>query len=149
LKDAGEALIAEIKSDTEILLSKPFSEEKAITLLTNVNGAGERIGTEFRFMPHVDQSKMFDAVVKRLSKNQAVGIFPEGGSHDRSEMLPLKAGVCIMALETLIKFPGTKLKIIPTGLHYFNCDKVSFHAYYSFGLVLSWNTEKPLKFQLS
>jgi glycerol-3-phosphate O-acyltransferase / dihydroxyacetone phosphate acyltransferase len=59
-----------------------------------------------------------------LARNGAVGIFPEGGSHDRPEMLPLKAGVAIMALETLKKFPGTKLKIVPTGLHYFNADKV-------------------------
>ena len=53
-----------------------------------------------------------------------VGIFPEGGSHDRPEMLPLQAGVAIMALETLSKFPGAKLKIVPVGLHYFNADKV-------------------------
>lgn len=28
----------------------------------------------------------------------SIGIFPEGGSHDRSELLPLKAGVALMAL---------------------------------------------------
>jgi glycerol-3-phosphate O-acyltransferase/dihydroxyacetone phosphate acyltransferase len=105
-------------------LSKPFEGDAAITMLSTVDENGNPVGIKFKYMPSVDQSKMFEAVVKRLARNGAVGIFPEGGSHDRPEMLPLKAGVAIMALETLMKFPGTKLKIIPTGLHYFNADKV-------------------------
>lgn len=28
-----------------------------------------------------------------------MGIFPEGGSHDRTDLLPLKAGVAVIALE--------------------------------------------------
>lgn len=56
-----------------------------------------------------------------------------GGSHDRSEMLPLKAGFAIMALETLATFPGTKLRIIPTGLHYFNGDKFRSRAVVEYG----------------
>ncbi len=124
-KGAGEAVVSEVVTDTELLLNKPFEGEAAITLLSSTDESGKPVGTPFKHMPSVDQSKMFEAVVKRLSRNGAVGIFPEGGSHDRSEMLPLKAGVAIMALETLCKFPGTKLRIIPTGLHYFNADKVS------------------------
>ena len=123
-KGSGDAVVAEVISDTEIVLQKPFEGDAAITMLTITDKDGNFVGTAFKHMPSVDQSKMFDAVVKRLARNGVVGIFPEGGSHDRSEMLPLKAGVAIMALETLSKFPGTKLKIVPTGLHYFNADKV-------------------------
>jgi glycerol-3-phosphate O-acyltransferase/dihydroxyacetone phosphate acyltransferase len=44
----------------------------------------------FRVMPHVDQSAMFAAVHDALFAGKAVGIFPEGGSHDRPSLLPLK-----------------------------------------------------------
>jgi glycerol-3-phosphate O-acyltransferase/dihydroxyacetone phosphate acyltransferase len=123
-KDVGSSTISTIISDTELLLSKEFEGDKAKALLEQVDTQGNRIGTMYTVTPHVDQSKMFTEVVKRLSRNSAVGIFPEGGSHDRPEMLPLKAGVSVMALETLAKFPGTKLKIVPVGLHYFHADKV-------------------------
>ena len=58
-------------------------------------------------------------VFKRLSERGAVGIFPEGGSHDRTELLPLKAGFTIMALGTLARHPDLPLYIVPTGLYYF------------------------------
>lgn len=32
-------------------------------------------------------------------KNEVIGIFPEGGSHDRTEMLPVKPGACIFIYE--------------------------------------------------
>ncbi|KAJ3270588.1 hypothetical protein HDV01_007684 [Terramyces sp. JEL0728] len=117
-----ETMIAEVISDSVLLLQKPFKPDTFAELKK------QRI--EFKITPHVDQGKMFDEVVKRLSKDGAVGIFPEGGSHDRSEMLPLKAG---MALETLVKFPGTKLKIIPVGLHYFHADKFRSRAVIEYG----------------
>jgi glycerol-3-phosphate O-acyltransferase/dihydroxyacetone phosphate acyltransferase len=83
-KGAGEAMISAIVSDTEVLLAKPFEGDAASALLDQVDENGMRIGTSYKFTPHVDQSKMFSEVVNRLAKNQAVGIFPEGGSHDRS-----------------------------------------------------------------
>jgi hypothetical protein len=46
-------------------------------------------------------------------------LFPEGGSHDRTELLPLKAGFAIMALGTVAAHPGAPLFIVPTGLYYF------------------------------
>ena len=61
-------------------------------------------------------------VFKRLSAGGAVGIFPEGGSHDRTEMLPLKAGFTIMALGAMARSPGLRLHIVPTGLYYFRPD---------------------------
>lgn len=48
-----------------------------------------------------------------------MGIFPEGGSHDRTELLPLKAGVSIMALGSLARFKDMKLNIVSCGLKYF------------------------------
>jgi glycerol-3-phosphate O-acyltransferase/dihydroxyacetone phosphate acyltransferase len=126
-------MVHEIISDTELLLAKPFTNDIAVTLLESVDENGEPKGTRYTITPYVDQSQMFKSVVQRLTKNQAVGIFPEGGSHDRSELLPLKAGVAVMALETLSKFPGVKLKVIPAGLHYFHSDTFRSRSVIEYG----------------
>lgn len=47
-----------------------------------------------------------------------IGIFPEGGSHDRPELLPIKAGICIMALGAKEKY-DIMPKIIAVGLNYY------------------------------
>lgn len=41
---------------------------------------------------------MYRHVYQRLKEGGIIGIFPEGGSHDRPDLLPLKAGVSIIAL---------------------------------------------------
>ncbi len=64
-----------------------------------------------KLAPYTDQTKVYEAVFDRLRSGGCVGIFPEGGSHDRTELLPLKAGVAIMALGALAESPdcGPKL----------------------------------------
>jgi len=52
-----------------------------------------------------------------------LAIFPEGGSHDRTELLPLKAGVTIMALGALAQHPNLNISIVAVGLKYFNPRK--------------------------
>jgi len=47
---------------------------------------------------------MYEEVWKALNSNSCIGIFPEGGSHDRTDLLPLKAGICIMALGAMQKY---------------------------------------------
>jgi len=69
-------------------------------------------------LPKLDQSFMYDAVWARLKEGGCVGIFPEGGSHDRTQMLPLKAGVCIMALGAMTK-NCKPVRIVPCGFNYF------------------------------
>jgi glycerol-3-phosphate O-acyltransferase/dihydroxyacetone phosphate acyltransferase len=44
----------------------------------------------FKIAPHVDQTAVYHEVYRYLNNNECITIFPEGGSHDRSEMLPLK-----------------------------------------------------------
>lgn len=58
-----------------------------------------------------------------MINGQSIGIFPEGGSHDRSEMLPIKAGVSIMALGAMAKDPTANISIIACGLKYFKPHK--------------------------
>lgn len=65
---------------------------------------------------------MYTSVWNVLKNNGCVGIFPEGGSHDRTELLPLKAGVCIMALGAMAKY-NSPVKIVTVGLNYFRGHK--------------------------
>ncbi len=87
----------------------------------------------YKIIPKIDQSLMFEKVTHRLCQGDCVGIFPEGGSHDRSEMLPLKPGAAIMALSTLYEHPLLPLSIIPCGLNYFNADKFRSRAVIEYG----------------
>lgn len=90
--------VAEVINHNELLLSREFSSDASITLLTSTDKSGNFVGTEYKITPHVDQSSMFNEVVSRLVKRGAIGIFPEGGSHDRPNMLPLKPGVSMMVI---------------------------------------------------
>lgn len=83
-KDVGVSAVVEIISDTELVIKKEFKDLKAIEMLTAPEGS------KFKCMPHMDQSNVYKTVFERLNAGHCVGIFPEGGSHDRAEMLPLK-----------------------------------------------------------
>lgn len=101
---AANSEILEIHGNEEIRLKKEFKGDVAIGQLTgkregngevhSENGGAEKApdfeGTSYKTAPKVDQSKVYDAVFERLQAGGCVGIFPEGGSHDRTELLPLK-----------------------------------------------------------
>ncbi|RMZ88491.1 hypothetical protein DV736_g4280, partial [Chaetothyriales sp. CBS 134916] len=137
--------IKEIISSTELRLKKPFKTPEAIQLLT-ATGSGEDAegpggqqgskGCSFKVAPHVDQSRVYDAVFEDLDAGGCVGIFPEGGSHDRPDLLPIKPGVAIMALGALANNPDCGLKVIPIGMNYFHAHKFRSRAVIEFGLPI-------------
>jgi glycerol-3-phosphate O-acyltransferase / dihydroxyacetone phosphate acyltransferase len=97
--NTGTADIADILGPTEIRLKKEFKGDDAIKQLTGVKEISDYSslkladgyeGTKFKTAPKVDQSKAYDAVFRSLDGGGCVCIFPEGGSHDRTELLPLK-----------------------------------------------------------
>ncbi|RMD44195.1 hypothetical protein DV735_g1020, partial [Chaetothyriales sp. CBS 134920] len=140
-KRANQAPSAEIKeiiSSTELRLKKPFKTPQAIELLTATDYAddNEVTGCSFKVAPHVDQSKVYNAVFDELDVGGCVGIFPEGGSHDRPDLLPIKPGVAIMALGALANNPDCGLKIIPIGMNYFHAHKFRSRAVIEFGLPI-------------
>lgn len=55
------------------------------------------------------------------------GIFPEGGSHDRTELLPLKPGVAIMALRAALE-GAEDILVVPLGLNYYQANKILSRA---------------------
>lgn len=134
--------IAEILSSTEIRLKKPFKTPEALQSLAGAAGAGDKAtedkgdedrGCSFKVAPFVDQTKVYNAVFQELDAGGCIGIFPEGGSHDRPDLLPLKAGVAIMALGAEANHPGCGVKIIPIGMNYFHAHKFRSRAVIEFG----------------
>lgn len=108
--EAANTEIKEIVSAEEIRVKKPFKGPAALAQLTgqeiydadgNVREdvgirkpEGDFKGIKFSAAPHVDQSSVYNAVFKKLREGGCIGIFPEGGSHDRTELLPLKGETC-------------------------------------------------------
>lgn len=148
---AANADIQEVLGPEELRLRKGFKGPIAVRQLTgrddidedgnftnrSLNGVAPGFeGTPFKTAPKVDQTKVYNAVFDRLKAGGAVGIFPEGGSHDRTELLPLKAGVAIMALGALATDPDCGLKIVPCGMNYFHAHKFRSRAVVEFGSPL-------------
>ncbi|CAK7209900.1 Glycerol-3-phosphate/dihydroxyacetone phosphate acyltransferase [Sporothrix curviconia] len=146
--------IAKILGPDKLRLKRPFSGRTAIVQLTGCDASAidedgnfinkEAVakegglapgytGTKFKLAAHIDQTKVYHAVFNRLRNGGCVGIFPEGGSHDRTGLLPLKAGVAIMALGTLADSPDCGLKIVPVGMNYFHAHKFRSRAVVEFG----------------
>ncbi|KIV97855.1 hypothetical protein PV10_01559 [Exophiala mesophila] len=135
--------IAEIISPTELRLKKPFKTPEALESLnrngpesgsdTPGRGSNGSRGCKFSVAPFVDQTKVYNSVFEELDDGGCIGIFPEGGSHDRPDLLPLKAGVAIMALGALANNPDCGVKIIPIGMNYFHAHKFRSRAVIEFG----------------
>lgn len=105
---AANAEISVVHSAEEIRLKKEFKGEVPLHQLTGRKAPSVAVqidsekskgdsnllqtfsGSSFKTAPKVDQSMVYDAVFERLETGGCVGIFPEGGSHDRTELLPLK-----------------------------------------------------------
>ncbi|KAL3479106.1 hypothetical protein BJX99DRAFT_223078 [Aspergillus californicus] len=128
--------IAEIRGPEELVLKKPFTHKDALFQLTGRHDVADNVdfkGSKFKVAPHVDQSAVYEAVFGRLHAGGCIGIFPEGGSHDRSDLLPLKPGVALMALGTLAENPDCGLTIVPCGMNYFHAHKFRSRAVIEFG----------------
>lgn len=124
-ENCGEAVVAKIVSNTELHIVAPVTHDIGRALLQLTDKTGTVVGTSYRTIPYLDRAGMYSGVADRLMSGGAVGVFPEGGSHDRTEMLPMAPGAALMAFETLVKSPNTKVRIVPCGLYYFHSDKVS------------------------
>lgn len=148
--------IAEIHGPEEIRVKRPFKTRLAVFQLTardDIDESGNFTnkelkgikdgysGTPYKLAPHIDQTKVYEAVFDRLRSGGCVGIFPEGGSHDRTGLLPLKAGVAIMALGALADSPEVDLKIVPVGMNYFHAHKFRSRAVVEFGQPMEIPTE--------
>lgn len=135
------AEIVEVVSDTEMRLKGEFRSESGKGTSRVREKLAERraegtAGLPFKILPFINQQEMYRGVYQRLKEGGCIGIFPEGGSHDRTDLLPLKAGVSIMALGAMANDPTVKVKIVPVGLYYFHAHRFRSRAVVEFGTAL-------------
>ncbi|KAF8077978.1 glycerol-3-phosphate O-acyltransferase [Lyophyllum atratum] len=135
------AEVSEVISDTELRIKREFGGESGkgtVRVRERVSELRQEgtMGLEFKKLPFVDQQEMYRHVYKCLNEGGSMGIFPEGGSHDRTDLLPLKAGVSIMALGAMANDPNLRVKIVPVGLSYFHAHRFRSRAVVEFGSAL-------------
>lgn len=86
----------------------------------------------YDILPRIDQKDVFKNVLEKLASGGTIGVFPEGGSHDRTDLLPLKVGVALIAYSELEK-DGINVPIVPVGLNYFRAHRFRGKATVEFG----------------
>ncbi|SAM02322.1 hypothetical protein [Absidia glauca] len=124
-KNTGKFQVVRVLSDTELEVKKwmdtsaPQQTNKIVSLLTKSEG------TAYKCIPHVEQDSVYERVYDELNNGECITIFPEGGSHDRAEMLPFKGAMA--------KYPGLDVKIVPCGLNYFHAHRFRSRAVIEFG----------------
>jgi len=97
-------------------------------------------GVTFDVLPRVDQSVMFRSVFDALKDGRCIGIFPEGGSHDRTDLLPLQAGVALMAFGCLEEH-NISVPVVPIGLTYFARSQFRSRVVIEFGSPVTISEE--------
>ena len=132
--------ILKVESDTKLMLKRPL-ELQGLTLQRRLNAAS------FKIHPRIDQSAVFDSVHSRLLSGMSVGIFPEGGSHDRTNLLPLKAGVSVMALGAVSKYKNLPVKIIPVGINYFRGHRFRSRVFVDIGQPIVPSVSQATRFE--
>ena len=155
-KACGHATVevVQVISDTEVKVKKEIKDQRALDMLRGkvpqpdtsksaksnakamdkvTHDLSEDKGCKYSRLPFVDQTQMYAKVYEKLAEGGCLGIFPEGGSHDRTDLLPLKAGVVIMALGAMSANKDLNVRIVPVGLSYFHPHKLRSRAVVEFG----------------
>ncbi|SCV06159.1 LANO_0H23398g1_1 [Lachancea nothofagi CBS 11611] len=136
----GNTQIAEVKDDETLILAKPFKDTPQIHDLLSS-------GTNFKYAPKIDNTAVYQNVFNHLHSSGCVGIFPEGGSHDRPSLLPIKAGVAIMALGAAAADPSIKISVVPCGISYFHRNKFRSRAVLEFGQPITVDGEMGKRYE--
>ena len=86
----------------------------------------------FEYLKRIDQSVVYAAVLDTLHSGGSIGIFPEGGSHDRTDLLPLKVGVSLIEYSAMVR-DGINIPIVPVGLSYYRGHRFRGRAVVEYG----------------
>jgi len=163
------AEVVEVISDTLLRVKSEFhSETEKTTKLVREKAEEAKSqgidGLTFKTLPYVDQNEMYQDVYQRLRDGHCIAVYPEGvlllqdvvyrelihhvgGSHDRTDLLPLKAGFAMMALGAMACYPNVEVKIVPVGLSYFHAHRFRSRAVIEFGPPLNVSSELVEKFK--
>jgi len=94
----------------------------------------------FDIITYIDQKDSFKKVWEAFQEGTCLGIFPEGGSHDRTDLLPLKAGIALIAFGAVEEL-GLEIPVVPVGLNYIRRHKFRGRAVIEFGAPITVTPE--------
>jgi len=115
----GVKVLEIIDDVTCVVDASAVSESDMATIFSTSEDNKDRA---YDILKHVDLHTVFEKVLDRLALGGVFGIFPEGGSHDRTDLLPLKVGVTLIAYSALER-DGISVPIVPVGLNYFRTHR--------------------------
>lgn len=113
--DKRTAKVLSVESDNVLHLAAPGYSDAVI-----------EAPLPFKVWPYIEQQAMYEGCFRAFSRGACVGLFPEGGSHDRGQLISLKAGVALMAFAVMEQDPNLEVPIVPCGLNYFQGHR--FHG---------------------
>ena len=105
LKSFLEYTIVEIKSDTEMTIKSKTRDTRELNGLM-----------DYKIASKINQSSIFENAVNWLKEERWLVIFPEGCSHEYTDLIPLKAGASVIGLETMTKYKDTDVNFVCWGL---------------------------------
>lgn len=100
---------------------KAIQSDEEVTVANEAKVEFEK-DLKYKIIPKLEYNDLYKYIWESLNNGACIGIFPEGGSHDRSELLPLKAGICIMALGAMEKY-GISVTLVSCGFTYYQPEK--------------------------
>ncbi|HEV7668664.1 MAG TPA: lysophospholipid acyltransferase family protein [Thermoanaerobaculia bacterium] len=83
----------------------------------------------------------FTKAYELLAEGGAIGLFPEGKSHNEPDLQPLKTGAARILLEAERRTPGLGVRIVPVGLHFDRKHKFRSRAFVLVGEAVDPATE--------
>ncbi len=81
----------------------------------------------------LDNDAAFTALTAVLARGEAMGIFPEGLSHDDSQLKRLKTGAARIAFDAATKHPDIRIRVVPSGLTYIHPKRFASRVLLQFG----------------
>lgn len=141
--------VAQVVSDVRLRVDKAaFDEVYGADFVSDVLSPNQKNITfdTFDVLKYVDHSEIYSKVIDLLSSGGSISIFPEGGSHDRTDLLPLKVGVALIAYAALDTH-DINVPIVPVGLNYFRAHRFRARAVVEYGTPIYIDTGTLAQYQ--
>jgi len=111
IKGVGQFAVEQVLSDDTLMFKEKEEGDESVIKMENFTSSAS-----FKVIPKIPQKDVFAKVFELLRNGGSIGIFPEGGSHDNTTLLPLKPGVAVMALGA--KAQGIDVEVVAVGMNY-------------------------------
>ena len=95
----------------------------------------------------LENDDAFDRMFGVLAAGRAVGIFPEGLSHDAAHLSRLKTGAARIALGAAERHPGLVVRVVPTGLTYVRRRRFRSRVLIQFGPAITVGADEVEAFR--